>query len=584
MSRSFGVDLGTTNSVISVVEAGQPEVVVNLEGARTTPSVVAFSDDGELLVGEFAKRQAVSNPDRTFRSFKRNMGSDVRYDVGGRELSPQELSARVLLKLKSDAEAQLGVPVEEITLSVPAYFSDAARQATLEAARIAGLSVVRLIPEPTAAALSFGVDRAGEGTVLVFDLGGGTLDVSALSMAEGRIEVLSVSGDADLGGDDFDEVLVKHLLAEVEASCGVDVSGDLSAMQRLRDAAENVKIELSTLSSAAVNLPFLASNDGSPVHFSTSVSRMKFEELSSGLVDRIVDPVRRVLDDLGVNGRELDHVLLVGGSSRTPAVRERLSKVLSGRKLSSEVNADEAVSLGASLQSAVLSGEVKDVLLLDVTPLSLGVETKGGLTFSLVERNITVPLRRREMFTTDVDNQDSVNIRVVQGQRALSADNRVLGEFVLGGIPAAPRGVPEIAVVFDIDADGVLTVTAEESSSGVSRSLTIAGGSALPDDEVERMLSSAQAEAERDLVRRSEAMVRNQCDSLLYEAESLVHTSSSSEALASEVERVSSAAGSLRYALSGSDFDLIAKRRTELLAAYQSLVSAARSSLADSSV
>lgn len=570
MSRSVGIDLGTTNSVISVLEGGQPQVLVNAEGARLTPSVVAFTESGELLVGELAKRQAVMNPDRTFRSFKRVMGSDVSFDVDGRTLTPQELSARVLLKLKGDAEAQLGVPVSEVSISVPAYFSDAARQATLEAGRIAGLEVLRLVPEPTTAALSFGLDRAGFGSALVFDLGGGTLDVSVLDLFEGRIEVRATSGDAALGGDDFDAVLTGHLVGLALEVSGVDVSDDLTAMQRLRDAAEQAKIELSSMQSTTISLPFLTSRAGEPVHFSTALSRELFEELSAALVERTVGPVQQVLADTGVDGRTLDHVLLVGGSSRIPAVRQRLSRVLGGRTFSSEVNPDEAVSAGAALQSGVLSGEVKDVLVLDVTPLALGLETKGGLTFPLISRNTTIPVRRRELFTTDVDGQTAVPVHVVQGERVLSADNVLLGEFVLSGIAPAPRGEAQIAVSFDIDVDGILQVTAEDLSSGESQTLVITGGSALPDDEVERMLAEAETEFDSDRAARSVVMLRNQSDSLVYQATLLLSSPSAASApVAGEVAR---AVEQLRFALAGSDLDLVEKRRSELQSRYQLLV------------
>lgn len=570
MSRSVGIDLGTTNSVISVLEGGQPHVLLNAEGARLTPSVVAFTESGELLVGELAKRQAVMNPSRTFRSFKRAMGSDVSFDVDGRTLTPQELSARVLLKLKDDAEAQLGVPVSEVSISVPAYFSDAARQATLEAGRIAGLEVLRLVPEPTAAALSFGLDRAGSGLALVFDLGGGTLDVSVLDLFEGRIEVRATSGDAALGGDDFDAALAGHLVGMVLEVSGVDVSDDLTAMQRIRDAAEQAKIELSSMQSTAISLPFLTSRDGEPVHFSTTLSRELFEELSAALVERIVGPVQQVLADAGVDGRTLDHVLLVGGSSRIPAVRQRLSRLLGGRTFSSEVNPDEAVSAGAALQSGVLSGEVKDVLVLDVTPLALGLETKGGLTFPLISRNTTIPVRRRELFTTDVDGQAAVPVRVVQGERVLSADNVLLGEFALSGIAPAPRGEAQIAVAFDIDVDGILQVTAEDLSSGESQTLVITGGSALPDDEVERMLADAETEFDSDRAARSVVMLRNQSDSLIYQATLLLSSPSAASApVAGEVAR---AVEQLRFALAGSDLDLVEKRRSELQVRYQLLV------------
>lgn len=579
MTLSVGIDLGTTNSVVAFLEAGRARVVSGADGSRLTPSVVAFTSDGELLVGEAAKRQAVLNPDGTFMLFKRDMGSGRLFQLpSGRSLSPQELSARVLIKLIGDVEAASGEKVASVTVSVPAYFSDAARQATLEAARIAGVSDAHLVPEPTAAALSFGLDRQGSGSVLVFDFGGGTLDVSALEISDGVIEVRSVSGDAQLGGADFDRVVVDMLLERLRDASGVDVSDDPAAMQRLVDAAEQAKISLSAADEVPVDLPFLAAGPDGPVHLSTRISRSEFEEAAGHLVERIAPPVRRVLEDVGMSGRQFDHVLVVGGSSRIPAVRDRLSQVLSGRQLLQSQDADEAVAAGAALRQGVSSGEVKDVLILDVTPLALGVETKGGLTFPLVSRNTTVPVRRREIFTTDVDGQTAVRIKVVQGERPLAVDNRLLGEFLMSDVTPAPRGQAQLAVSFDIDADGVLTVTAEDMSSGASRSLLITGGSALSDEELGRMLEDAEKERSGDAAARAVVLLRNQCESLLYEVDRLLE-GDAPDRLGPALGELSRAAGLLRGALASTSLDMAAveRFRSDVLTRFQLLVQQVRS-------
>ena len=576
MALSVGIDLGTTNSVLSVLEAGKPMVVASAEGGRVTPSVVAFTEEGETIVGELAKRQSVTNPERTFRSFKRKMGTREVYAVDDRRLTPQELSARVLSKLKRDAEAFLGEPVLGAVISVPAYFSDAQRQATLEAGRIAGLEVLRLVPEPSAAALAYGLDRLVSGTALVFDLGGGTLDVSLLELSPNRIEVRSVSGDVNLGGDDFDQVLIEVFLARLTDDFAVDAASDRTALQRLRDAAEQAKIELSSVTRTKVTLPFLSvDGEGQPVHLDMTVTREQFEQWAAPLVDRIAAPVRQVLEDMADAGLVLDHVVMVGGASRIPAVRARLKELLGGRDLPAVVNPEEAVALGAALQHGLLSGEVKDVLLLDVTPLALGVETKGGLRFPLIERNATIPVSRTEMFTTDVNGQTQVTVRVLQGERPLAQDNRVLGEFSLSGIAPAPRGVARIEVTFAIDADGILTVSARDGLGDAVRDLLITGGSALPEDEVQRMVADAETYAADDARERGRVMLRNQCESLLYDAESLLAdaTDARFRSVAAETSR---AAKRLRDAMAGADEGAIEARRGELQVRYQLLVQQVR--------
>lgn len=576
MALSVGIDLGTTNSVLAVLEAGKPVVVSSAEGARLTPSVVAFTESGETIVGELAKRQAVTNPERTFRSFKRKMGTDTRYRVGEIQLSPQELSARVLSTLKRNAEAFLAEEVTQVVISVPAYFSDAQRQATLEAGRIAGLEVLRLVPEPTASALAYGLDRYSSGTALVFDLGGGTLDVSALELSPGRIEVKAVSGDAQLGGDDFDQVLIDAFITHAFETYGADPSGDRTAMQRLRDAAEQAKIELSSVARTTVNLPFLTVDDaGAPVHFEMVVTRDQFSQLSAKLVARITAPVTQVLEDLGTSGRKVDHIVMVGGASRIPAVRAALQQLLGGRELPALVNPEEAVALGAALQSGVLTGEVKDVLLLDVTPLALGVETKGGLRFPLIARNASIPTSRTELFTTDVDNQTQVTIRVLQGERPLAQDNRTLGEFALSGITPASRGKAQVAVTFAIDADGILNVSARDGSGPAARNLLITGGSALPEDEVQRMIADADAFRSADEVERGRVVLHNQCESLLYEVTSLLERAGEPR-FKSVVFEVQRSAAALRDAMAGHDEDLVEVRRGELQSRYQLLVQQVR--------